>query len=94
MSGWPRVARLDGRQRTKAAVMRKLRRDLRLPRHFGGNLDALFDSLTTDVGGPVRVSWHVTKGAAAGLGDDLAPLRRTMEEAAAERPDLEVAIRG
>ena len=93
MSGWPRVARLDGRQRTKAAIMTKLRRDLRLPRHFGGNLDALFDSLTTDAGGPVRIGWRVTKGAAASLGADLAPLRQTMEEAAASRADLEVVIR-
>lgn len=85
-------ARLDGRQRSKRAVLAKLARDLAFPAHFGHNLDALFDLLTTEVEGPVRIRWRLAARARAALGDDLAPLRRTLEDAAAERPDLTLEI--
>lgn len=86
------MARLDGRQRSKRAVLRKLARDLAFPAHFGHNLDALFDVLTTDLAGPLHIRWRLTAGAARALGDDLARLLRTLEDAAAERPDLTLTI--
>ena len=87
-----RVARLDGRQRTKRAVLAKLAHDLAFPAHFGGNLDALFDVLTTDIAGPLRIEWRVTEHAASSLGQDLEPLRRVLTDAAAERDDLELDL--
>lgn len=87
-----REARLDGRQRSKRAVLAKLARDLAFPAHFGHNLDALFDVLTTDIEGPIRIRWRLTERAQTALGGDLGPLRRTLEDAAAERPDLTVSI--
>lgn len=87
-----RTARLDGRQRSKSAILARLARDLGFPAHFGHNLDALFDVLTTDLAGPLLIRWRLTARAAAALGPDLVPLRRTLEEAAAERDDLTVEI--
>ena len=86
------LARLDGRQRSKQAILAKLARDLGFPDHFRPNLDALFDVLTTDIEGPIRIEWRLTESAAAALACDLAPLRRTLEDAAAERDDLTVAL--
>lgn len=85
-----RIARLDGRQRTKRAVLAKLAHDLAFPGHFGGNLDALFDVLTTDIAGPLRIEWRVTERAGVALGQDLEALRRVLADAAAERDDLEL----
>ena len=88
------VARLDGRQRSKAAVLGKLVRDLGFPAHFRPNLDALFDVLTTDIRGPIRIEWQLSAKAAAALGADLAPLRHTLVDAAAARHDLVLEISG
>lgn len=87
-----RVVRLDGRQRSKAAVLAKLARELDFPAHFRPNLDALFDVLTTDVAGPVRIEWRLSAPLEAALGADLVPLRRTLADAAAARDDLELEI--
>jgi ribonuclease inhibitor len=86
------TARLDGRQRSKRAILAKLARDLDFPSHFGGNLDALFDVLTTDIAGPLAIEWHLTRRAAMALGGDLGPVRRTLEDAAAERADLRLTV--
>ncbi len=88
-----RAARLDGRQRTKWAVLQKLKRDLRLPAHFGRNLDALHDSLTTDVPGPVTIRWRATPATKRALDDDYDEILRTLEGAAAVRADLMLQVR-
>lgn len=87
-----RVARLDGRQRSKRAVLARLARELGFPAHFRPNLDALFDVLTTDIPGPIRIEWQLGASTARALGADLEPLRRTLLDAAAERPDLTLVI--
>ncbi len=86
------AGRLDGRQRTRQAVLAKLALDLGFPDHFRPNLDALFDVLTTDIEGPIRIEWRLTRNAAATLGPDLEPLLRTIAAAAAERDDLTLVI--
>jgi ribonuclease inhibitor len=91
-AGDARLARLDGRQRTKRAVLARLSAELGFPDHFRPNLDALFDVLTTDLEGPIRIEWRLTPGTAAALGADLEPLRRTLADAARERPDLALEI--
>ena len=87
-----RLARLDGRQRTKRAVLARLAAELGFPVHFRPNLDALFDVLTTDLEGPIRIEWRLGPTTAAALGADLEPLRRTLVDAARERPDLRLEI--
>ena len=86
-------ARLDGRQRSKYAVMRKLSRDLQLPGYFGGNLDALFDVLTNDVAGPITIFWRSTSASRAGIGRDYGRIVATLEDAASERDDLTLDIK-
>ena len=71
-----------------------LARQLGLPGHFGANLDALWDALTKDVPGPVEIAWPDFAGARRTLGIEADRIRRTLEEAAAERPDVRVVIGG
>lgn len=87
-----RSCRLDGRTRSRRAALARLARELGLPRHFGHNLDALFDSLTTDVPGPVTIVWRGRSRAALAADPELGPLLATLEAAARERPDLLLRI--
>ena len=66
----------------------ELARQLGFPQHFGRNLDALWDVLTTDVEGPLTIVWENPELAQAGLGDDYARLLALLEDAAAERGDM------
>ena len=83
-----KVCKLDGRQRSKAAILSRVARDLGFPAHFGGNLDALFDILTTDIEGPFTIRWRPTANARAALGADFGRIRSTLEDAARERKDM------
>jgi ribonuclease inhibitor len=61
-----------------------LARDLSLPAHYGRNLDALWDCLTTDVKGPVEIVLCNGSQARPALRAYIALLR----QAAAKRRDL------
>ena len=39
----------------------QLTKQLKLPAHFGRNLDALWDVLSTDVEGPIEIVWKNTE---------------------------------
>lgn len=94
MSFSPRRVRIDGAAVTSLAeAWELLARALELPEHFGRNLDALHDCLTGDVPGPLVVEWRNSARTEATLGPDFGRIRATMEEAAAERPDLRVRFR-
>jgi ribonuclease inhibitor len=71
---------------TLDAMHEALARDLRLPAHYGRNLDALWDCLTTDVKGPVEIVLRNAATAKPSLRAYVALLR----EAAAKRRDLRV----
>ncbi len=86
------TARLDGRQRSKRAVLARLAGELGFPPHFRPNLDALFDVLTTDVAGPVTIDWRLTENARKALGGDYAAIARTLTEAAQARDDLTLRL--
>ncbi len=81
-------ARLDGRQRSKRAVLARLARELAFPPHFRPNLDALFDVLTTDLEGPITIDWRATERARRALAGDFDAIARTLEQAAKARDDL------
>ena len=83
---------LRGPYATLAAVHADLARQLGLADHFGANLDALWDVLVRDVPGPVEISWPDFAAARATLGGGADRLRALLEEAAAERRDVTVAI--
>ena len=74
------------------AVYVDLARQLVLAGHFGANLDALWDALTRDVAGPIQILWPDFSDARRVLGAEADRIRTTLEEAAAERPDVAVVI--
>jgi len=87
---------LPGRKiASRAEFCDELARRLRLPAHFGRNLDALWDVLTGDLPGPVEIVWREASRSRRSMGakehDKLVGL---LLDAAAERDDLSVAIEG
>lgn len=82
---------LDGRQRSKAAVLAKLGRDLGWDRPLT-NLDALYDVLRREIRGPFEIVWRLTPQSQQALATDFATLSATLREAAAERPDMRLEI--
>jgi ribonuclease inhibitor len=70
----------------------ELATQLRLPAHFGRNFDALFDSLTRDVVGPVEIVLTNAAATPAAMRPSLAKLVATLGEAARERTDLKLKI--
>lgn len=88
-----RVISIDGtRIRSLADAHETLARGLKLPSHYGRNLDALFDCLTTEVPGPLVIEWHSSIATMKALALDFDRLRKTMEDAARSRADLAVAF--
>lgn len=69
-------------------VYQQMAQQLPLPAHFGKNLDALWDALSTDLPGPLEIIWNRphTLGAHA---DDLIGLLREAEQ---NRDDLSFLI--
>ncbi len=92
MSPAGRASRLDGRTRTRRAVFARLARELGFPVHFGHNLDALFDVLTTDLPGPIEIVWRGRRRAELEADRELGPVLATLEAAARARPDLTLRL--
>jgi aspartate dehydrogenase len=92
MSATVRSAFLGPAETSREQLLAKLARDLRFPDWFGGTLDALFDLLTGDIEGPLRIVWRTLPATRAALGRDFEALRATLADAASERDDLELLI--
>lgn len=73
-------------------MLARLARELAFPAHFGGNLDALFDLLTTEVRGPLEIVWSGRGRARLVADPELGPVLATLEEAARARADLSLRI--
>jgi len=68
-------------------------RQLDLPRHFGRNLDALYDSLVGDVAGPFAIVWHGSNAARQALGEDkFASVLAVLEAVLDERDDVTLEL--
>lgn len=76
----------------KAAVLARLARDLEFPAHFAANLDALHDVLTTDIEGPITITWREARIARAAMGPDFDRLAAVLRAAAERRRDLTLTI--
>jgi len=70
-----------------------LEAELKLPAHFGRNLDALWDVLTTDVAGPVEIVWENAALSREKLGDKATALMELLQEVGEERPDIKVLFK-
>jgi ribonuclease inhibitor len=71
----------------------ELSRQLNFPPHFGRNLDALYDVLSTDLAGPYKIIWHYPKESKAVLGDQYEKIKAVLKEVAAERKDVKLLIK-
>lgn len=77
---------------TMDAIYSALHDQLDLPRHFGRNLDALYDVLTADVAGPVEIVWKEHAWARPKLGADYDRLITTLREIESEREDFRLVL--
>ena len=71
----------------------ELARQLEFPAHFGRNLDALWDLLTTDIPGPIRIRIKQPKTAQKLLGEDYNRIYSLFKEVEEERDDFQVVVR-
>ncbi|AHG64379.1 barstar family protein [Advenella mimigardefordensis] len=66
---------------------------LHLPQYFGRNLDALYDSLSTDVKGPYRIVWLGHARSALDLGESYYEgLLDIFRAVARERGDVQLEL--
>jgi RNAse (barnase) inhibitor barstar len=81
-------ARLDETHDSLAKVYAKLAADLAFPKHFAGNLDALWDVLLRDVPGPFEIVWPGAAKAGAKIGPKYKALVLLLEELEEARGDF------
>ncbi len=70
-----------------------LSRQLAFPPHFGRNLDALWDLLTTDVTGPIDLIWDDAGASKRAMKRDYDRVLALLQRVAAARPDLRLILR-
>lgn len=74
-------------------VYDRLQECLHLPQYFGRNLDALYDSLSTEVRGPFKIVWRDHPNSAMDLGEiyyeGLLDIFRAVAD---ERDDVELEL--
>ncbi|WP_081724397.1 barstar family protein [Advenella kashmirensis] len=74
-------------------VYDQLQMSLHLPQYFGRNLDALYDSLSTDVKGPYKIVWYNHASSAIELGElYYEGLLDIFRAVAAERADVQIDL--
>ena len=72
------------------AVYDALAAQLGFPAHFGRNLDALWDVLTTDIAGPIEIEWRDMAAAHRRLGQDFDRLARLFDDLTTARRDIRI----
>ncbi len=70
----------------------ELKRQLSFPLHFGNNLDALWDVLTTDIEGPIRIVWNGAEASRRTMGNDFETVVALLRKVGRERKDFHVTI--
>ena len=65
---------------------------LSLPEHFGRNLDALWDVLSTDVEGPFEIVWKHADDSKKLMGKDFDRAVKLLRELEKERDDFKLKI--
>lgn len=87
-----RRVELDAALGSVEAIYDKLSRSLVFPAHFGRNLDALYDTLTGDVAGPVEIVWRDHVAAQRRLGIIYEELLRVFRDVERERRDFRLTL--
>ena len=70
-----------------------LRRELGFPEHYGRNLDALWDCVTSWVELPVTIEWHGFAMARSAIGEYVDRVLATLQEAGREIGDVNVEVK-
>ncbi len=70
----------------------EISRQLSLPAYFGRNLDALWDVLSTDVEGPVEITWRNARSSKQAMGEDFEKVLKVLKELEGEREDFKVIL--
>ncbi len=84
---------LDGKTiRSLDDLYDRLAAALPLPAHFGRNLDALWDVLSTDVEGPFEVRWKHADHSRKAMGRDFDRVMKLLRELEGERTDFKLTI--
>jgi ribonuclease inhibitor len=65
---------------------------LALPPHFGRNLDALWDVLSTDIEGPFEIIWEHADESKKLMGRDYSRVLKLFEKLRKERSDFHLRI--
>ncbi len=65
---------------------------LDLPEHFGRNLDALWDVLSTDVEGPFEIEWKCADDSKKSMGKDFDRAVKLLGKLEKERSDFNLKI--
>ncbi len=65
---------------------------MKLPAHFGRNLDALWDVLATDIEGPFEINWTHADNSRKLMGKDFDRVVKLLRELEEERDDFELKI--
>jgi ribonuclease inhibitor len=70
----------------------ELSKQLMFPKHFGRNLDALWDVLTTDVDGPFEIVWKLSDDSRKTMSGDFDQVLQLLRELKKERKDFKFKI--
>jgi ribonuclease inhibitor len=65
---------------------------LALPAHFGRNLDALWDVLSTDVEGPFEIVWKNSDDSRKSMGKDFDRVLKLLQALEDERNDFHLTV--
>jgi ribonuclease inhibitor len=84
---------LDGNKiRSLADFYDRLSILMKLPKHFGRNLDALWDVLATDIEGPWEINWKYADSSRKSMGKDFDHVVKLLQELEEERDDFQLKI--
>jgi ribonuclease inhibitor len=70
----------------------EIAKKLRVPEHFGRNLDALWDVLTTDIKGPLELAWEDSEISEKSMGKDFVKVVTLLRDVEKERGDFKVSF--
>ncbi len=70
----------------------QLSSQLSFPAHFGRNLDALWDVLSTDIEGPFEIEWKHAKDSKKTMGKDFERVVKLLQELQEERDDFRLKM--
>ncbi|MCP4409438.1 MAG: barstar family protein [Gammaproteobacteria bacterium] len=71
----------------------EMAREMAFPPHFGHNLDALWDVLTTEVTGPFEIIWEDAKQSQKKMGKDYRRLLKLLKDLERTREDFRLKLK-